>query len=135
MSINQMGVTFCSVAQHPYCKLGLSVALLSVAVTFFVFTDAPNGVRGATYAIAAASALFVRLIRTEPTAPLRRTADLANGMIAAALTFLAGWHWLESEAGGDLWPAFAPAVAFWIVGLVSLFLSVAGRREEPQGKK
>ena len=135
MSINQMGVTFCSVAQHPYCKLGLSVALLSVAVTFLVLTDAPNGVRGATYAIAAASALFVGLIRTDARSPLQGTANVAYAMIAALLTFLAGWHWLESEAGGDLWPAFAPAVAFWIVGLVSLLLSVAGRREDPQGKQ
>ena len=100
-----------------------------------MFTDAPNGVQGATYAIAAASALFVGLIKTEPTAPLRETAKVANAMITAVLTFLAGWHWLESEAGGDLWPALAPAVAFWIVGLVSLLLSVAGRREDPQGKQ
>ena len=42
--------------------------------------------------------------------------DFFNRSVGAALTFLAGWYWLQSEVDGGIWPLFAPAL--FMVGAV-----------------
>ena len=80
------------------CVMGMSLLLLGFALISLALLDLSDGAMGATFAIAAGSGLFARMIPTDGE-PLRRQAEPANGLVVAVLTFLAGWYWLHGESG------------------------------------
>ena len=107
-----------------FCKGMLSITLFisAMAVQFKTVGDPTYGAKAAMLATGAATCLFIGLIPTWSKDIGGIVATYVNRFVGAIVTFLAGWNWLLSEVGGDIWPTFAPAI--WMMASVTLGLFV-----------
>ena len=100
--------------------LVFAIVILFIEPNLFVVKFSP-AIKAPVFALASATTLFIAMVPTNP-GPRDVYADVSIRIVGAVTAYLAGWHWLLGETGGDA-SEYVP-ILIGIAGLLFILVVV-----------